>query len=117
MFLNISSDGTTDALCYFKHEICFMQYSIVNRTLSYRSLENWLGKTLLRIQQECGAASFADLSPSIVKKKMKYSEVPGDEQWKCGLLKELLLVSSNSLNIENMEQTDISMMIDHLSTG
>ena len=58
-----------------------------------------------------------ELCPNLVKKDMKYVEVPEDEQWKAGLLKELLLVSGNTLNIENLEQTEIRMMIDHLSTG
>jgi hypothetical protein len=79
--------------------------------------ENSIWKTVFRIQQECGAASLTDLTPSIVKKKMKYVEIPEDEQWKAGLLKELLLVSGNTLNIENLEQTEIRMMIDHLSAG
>ena len=50
-------------------------------------------------------------------KFQKYVEIPEDEQWKAGLLKELLLVSGNTLNIKNLEQTEIRMMIDHLSTG
>ena len=85
--------------------------------LKEQDLRTVFGKTLLRIQQECGAESLADLSPSIVKKNMKYFEIPEDEQWKAVLLKELLLVSGHTLNIENLEQTEISMMIDHLSTG
>ena len=85
--------------------------------LKEQDLRTVFGKTLFRIQQECGAESLADLSPSIVKKNMKYFEIPEDEQWKAGLLKELLLVSGHTLNIENLEQTEISMMIDHLSTG
>ena len=85
--------------------------------LKEQDLRTVFGKTLFRIQQECGAASQTDLSPCIVKKKMKYVEIPEDEQWKAGLLKELLLVSGNTLNIENLEQTEIRMMIDHLSTG
>jgi hypothetical protein len=43
--------------------------------------------------------------------------IPEDEKWKAGLLKELILVSVNTLNIENLEQPEIRLMIDHLSTG
>ena len=74
------------------------------------------GKTLSRIQQECGATSLQELCPNLVKTDMEYVQVSEDEQWKAGLLKELLLVSGNTLNIENLEQTEIRMMIDHLST-
>ena len=48
---------------------------------------------------------------------MRYVKVPENEQWKAGLLKELLLVSGRVITVENMEQTEIKMMIDHLCTG
>ena len=85
--------------------------------LKEQDLRTVFGNTLSRIQQECGATSLQELCPNLVKKDMKYVEVPEDEQWKAGLLKELLLVSGNTLNIKNLEQTEIRMMIDHLSTG
>ena len=58
-----------------------------------------------------------ELSPNLVKEHMRYVKVPEDEQWKAGLLKELLLASGRVLTVENMEQTEIKMMIDHLGTG
>ena len=85
--------------------------------LKEHDLRTVLGRTLSRIQQECGAASLQELSPNLVKEKMKYAQVPEDENWKAGLLKELLLANSRALTVENMEQTEIKMMIDHLCTG
>ena len=82
-----------------------------------QDLRTVLGKTLFRIQQECGAASLRSLCPNLVKKEIKYIEVPKDEQWKAGFLKELLLVSGNVLNVETLEQSEIRMIIDHHSTG
>ena len=58
-----------------------------------------------------------ELSPNFVKEHMRYVKVPEDEQWKAGLLKELLLASGRVLTVENMELTEIKMMIDHLCTG
>ena len=85
--------------------------------LKEQDLRTGFGNTLSRIQQECGATSLQELCPNLVKKDMKYVEVPEDEHWKAGLLKELLLASSRVLTVENIEQTEIKMMIDHLCTG
>jgi hypothetical protein len=85
--------------------------------LKEHDLRTVLGKTLSRIQQECGAASLQELNPNFVKEHMRYAKVPEDEQWKAGLLKELLLASGRVLTVENLEPAEIKMMIDHLCTG
>ena len=48
---------------------------------------------------------------------LRYVKVPEDEQWKAGLLKELLLASGRVLTVENMKLTEIKIIIDHLCTG
>ena len=85
--------------------------------LKEEDLRTVFGKTLFRIQQECGATSLQELSPNLVKKRMKYVEVPEAEKWKAGLIKELLLTSSRVLTVGNFEHSEIKMMMDHLCTG
>ena len=98
--------------CVVKGKICGTTHlkAAVVKTL-------FRGKTLFRIQQECGATSLQELSPNLVKKHMKYVEVPEAEKWKAGLIKELLLTSSRVVTVGNFEHSEIKMMIDHLCTG
>ena len=57
------------------------------------------------------------LTAPIVKKKLVYFEMPMEEQWRVPLLKELLKVRQGNLKLGNMDNTEISFLIDYLCTS
>ena len=79
--------------------------------LTYYSV---FGRRMFRIQSECEVLSLDDLSPSLVKKKLKYMDIPPSEHWRSRPLKELLLTRRDLVDIENIEKTDIQLMIEYL---
>ena len=84
--------------------------------LKEQDLRTVFGRTMFRIQNECEVLSLDDLSPSLVKKKLKYMDIPPSEHWRAGPLKELLLTRRNVVDIDNIEKADIQMMIEYLCT-
>ena len=65
-----------------------------------------MGRTLSQISRECGLATWdpSRVSSTLVKTKMKYSAVPHPEEWRTGLLKELL---SNQLEVPGFTDDEI----------
>ena len=66
---------------------------------------------------ECEVTSNLELSPSLVKTKMKYFKVPDDEIWRADPLNELLLVRHGNLRLDNFTQGEIDDMVDYLCTS
>jgi hypothetical protein len=84
--------------------------------LKEQDLRTVFGRTMFRIQNECEVLSLDDLSPSLVKKKLKYMDIPPCEHWRSIPLKELLLTRRNLVDIGNIEKADIELMIEYLCT-
>ena len=55
-----------------------------------------LGKTLSSLKQLCGMRDEEDLTARIIKKKLKYMDIPPTETWRVSLCKELLSVQEGS---------------------
>ena len=72
-----------------------------------------MGCTLSKISRECGLATWdsSNLSSTLVKNKMKYSAVPQPEEWRIGLLKDLL---SNQLEIPGFTDDEIGDMVSYI---
>ena len=69
-----------------------------------------LGRTLATIGRECGC-EVNKLRAAVIKSKMSYFAVPPDEQWRTGLLTELL---SNKLSIPGFTEDETSTMVTYL---
>ena len=61
-------------------------------TLSITDLRTKLGETSHRILSECGLknTSLIDIQPKMIKRKTKYMDVPIEENWRVGILQELI---------------------------
>ena len=72
-----------------------------------------MGRTLSQISRECGLATWdpSRVSSTLVKTKMKYSAVPHPEEWRTGLLKELL---SNQLEVPGFTDDEIGDMVSYI---
>jgi len=52
----------------------------------------------------------------LVKKQMKYFDVPFDHAWKVPVLKELLNTRTNNLNVEEFNDYEIPEMVNMFFT-
>ena len=69
-----------------------------------------LGRALPTIGRECGC-EVNILRAAVIKSKMDYFAVPPDDQWRTGLLNELI---SNKLSILGFSQDDTRAMVTFL---
>ena len=69
-----------------------------------------LGRTVNRISQECGC-EVNELSPGLIKANMKYFPIPSHEEWRTGLLSELL---SCSLDLPGFTEEETNAMVSFL---
>ena len=58
-----------------------------------------------------------DLSPSSIKENMVFRQVPPEDKWKVSFVKELIMVRSNDMMIENLENIELDEILDHLCTS
>ena len=80
-------------------------------TLFDRDRRTVLGRNLGCIRSEVGREL---LTPMIVKKTLRYSEVPDDEQWRVSALSELLEVRSGSKTIDGLTSSEVACLVDTL---
>ena len=73
-----------------------------------------MGKNMASIERELGNAN---ISSSLVKRKLKYFPVPVDEEWRIPYLRELLDVRSGKMSMSNIEGSDVTNMINQLCTN
>ena len=81
--------------------------------LCKNDLNNVLGRNLFSIANDCFVNLF-DLSKMLVKKQMKYFDVPLDHVWKVPVLQELLNTRTNNLYVEGFDDYIITEMINML---
>ena len=74
-----------------------------------------MGKTISRLKQELNTEV---VTPSLVKRNLRYFPVPQDEEWRLPFLEELLSVETNNMNMdESFLSSDIKTMISSLCTS
>ena len=75
-----------------------------------------IGRSSTQISRETGLARWepSQLCPALVKKKMKYFEVPAHEHWRTGFLTELL---SDTLEIPGFSDDELEEMVSYLCTS
>ena len=72
-----------------------------------------LGRNLFSIANDC-SVNPSDLSKMLVKKQMKYFDVPLDHAWEVPVLQELLNTRTNNLYVEGFDDYVINEMINML---
>ena len=72
-----------------------------------------LDRNLFSITNE-SLVTLSDLSKMLVKKQMKYFDVPLDHAWKVPVLQELLNIWMNNLYVEGFDDYVITEMINML---
>ena len=81
--------------------------------LCKHDLSTVLGRNLFSIANDCSVNS-SDLCKMLVKKQMKYFEVPLEHEWKVPVLQELLSTWMNNLYAEGFDDYVITEMINML---
>ena len=76
-------------------------------------LNTVLGRNLFSIANDC-SVNLSDLSKMIVKKKIKYFDVPLEHEWKVPILQELLSTRMNNLYVEGLDDYVITEMINYM---
>ena len=74
-----------------------------------KDLNTVLGRNLFSIANDC-SVNPSDLSKMLVKKQMKYFDVPLAHAWKVPVLQELLNTRTNNLNVEEFNDYEIPEM-------
>ena len=80
--------------------------------LCKNNLNTVLGRNLFSIANDCFVNP--DLSKMLVKKQIKYDDVPMEHEWKVPVLQELLNLRMNSLYDEGFDDYVITEMINML---
>ena len=89
---------------------------IVNHYNKRRNdLNTVLGRNLFSIANDC-SVNPSDLSKMLVKKQLKYFDVPLEHAWKAPVLQELLNTRMNNLYGEGFDDYVITEMINMLCT-
>ena len=81
--------------------------------LCKNDLDTVLGRNLFSIANDC-SVNPSDLSKMLVKKQMKYFDVPLEHEWKVPVLQELLNTRMNNLYVEGFDDYVITEMINML---
>ena len=71
-----------------------------------------LGKNIAKVSREC-SSNVEDLTPSMVKGKLKYFDVPEEERWRLGPILEIL---NENLEIPGFTYEETSEILDTLCT-
>ena len=84
-----------------------------NSNLCKNDLNTVLVRNLFSFANDC-PVNPSDLSKMLVKKQMKYFDVPLEHAWKVSVLQELLNTRMNNLHVEGVDDYVITEMINML---
>ena len=76
-----------------------------------------LGRTLSYLKSVCHETSLATLSPAMVKRRMVYMQMQGNDGWRVGLVHELLDAKNEDTRIPGFTIDEIKDMIDFACTN
>ena len=68
------------------------------------------------LTEQCDLQSVDELSPSIVKKKLRYKKVSYDSNWQVIMAKELLEVRNREVMIEGFSDEEVNSIFDYVCT-
>ena len=73
-----------------------------------------MGKTLNNLTRMCNLTSLKQLTSTKVKENVVYQRIPVEEQWRIGVVKELLQLRSNVLTLEGFTNDEVAEILDHI---
>ena len=83
--------------------------------LNASDLRTVYGHNLRKIANLCGK-NIDELSSQEVKNKVRYRNLPQDEEWRIPILKEMLFARENNIEIEGLTKRDINQIINYVCT-
>ena len=75
-----------------------------------------MGRTLDMLCRQLDISDLSQLTSCIVKRKLKYSEIPEEEKWRPSTVTELLKLRSQSLSLPGFTQDEIDAMLVYTCT-
>ena len=104
--------------CYVKfvHSLLKGEKSSVRflASICIDDLRTVMGRTLSNLANETSVAVEL-LTPNIIKKSLRYCNIPEDEKWRIPVLKELLMVNDDQLKTECLTRGEIADIINYLA--
>ena len=73
-----------------------------------------LGSNLGRIRLEVGGGL---LTPAIIKKNLKYSQVMPEQEWRISAVSELLEVRAGSRTVDGLSASEVNHLIELICSG
>ena len=74
------------------------------------------GSNLINIARECNC-KVTDLTPSLVKQNLRYAAAPEQDQYKISFVKELVMIKSQDMMVDNFSNQELFDIIDYLCTS
>ena len=84
--------------------------------LNERDLRTVYGNNLRKTADLCGK-NIDELSTHEVKNKVRYRNLPQEEEWRMPILKEMLFARENNIPIEGLSRRDINHIIKYVFTA
>ena len=73
-----------------------------------------MGRTLNNLTMMCNLTNLEHLTSSKVKENVVYQSTPAEEQWRIGVVKELLQLRSNVLTLHGFTSEEVTEILDHI---
>lgn len=70
-----------------------------------------MGRTLDTLCSQLNISDIKLLSSTVVKKNMKYFEIPAEHQWRSSMVTELIKLRNQSLSLPGFTQEEINTML------
>ena len=80
-----------------------------------KDLRSVYGNNLRKIATLCNE-NIEDLLPHVVKRKVKFKQLPENEAWRVPILTEMIFARENNLEVEGLSKRDISDIIHYVCT-
>ena len=83
--------------------------------LFQHDLRTVYGQNLKKIADICGT-SIEDLTPIMVKNTVKYRELPAEEEWRLGVIFEILEARQNNIGMDGLSRRDLEEILYYTCT-
>ena len=80
-----------------------------------KDLRSVYGNNLRKISKTCDI-DIENLSTQIIKNKVRYRNLPENENWRIPILNEMLFARENNIEIEGLSKKDINGIINYVCT-
>ena len=86
--------------------------------LAEKDLRTSIGRTLQYAAVNCAIGNdYEQLTPSLVKRKLRYAEIPEDQKWRVPFVQELRMLKHRSLELDGFLAEEIGAILTHICTS